>query len=221
MNTFEAIESRKSVRAYTSQQVDRATIEKILNAAKCAPSGVNMQPWKVSVLSGQSKESLSDKMEQAFRDGVKQKMDYAYYPKVFEGVYKERRKEMGLLMYTKLGITREDKQRQIDQWALNYRAFNAPVMLIFSIDSSLEQGSYLDYGMFIQTIMIAAVDLGIATCPQAALGEYPDIVRKELGLGDNEEIVCGMSLGYEDRNHNVNSFDTSRVELSDFVNFFD
>ena len=221
MNTFEAIESRKSVRAFTSQEVDRATIEKILNAAKCAPSGVNMQPWKVSVLTGQSKESLSDKMEQAFRDGVKQKMDYAYYPKVFEGVYKERRKEMGLLMYTKLGITREDKQRQIDQWALNYRAFNAPVMLIFSIDSSLEQGSYLDYGMFIQTIMIAAVDLGIATCPQAALGEYPDIVRKELGLGDNEEIVCGMSLGYEDRNHNVNSFDTSRVELSDFVNFFD
>jgi len=221
MNTFEAIESRKSVRAFTSQEVDRATIEKILNAAKCAPSGVNMQPWKVSVLTGQSKESLSDKMEQAFRDGVKQKMDYAYYPKVFEGVYKERRKEMGLLMYTKLGITREDKQRQIDQWALNYRAFNAPVMLIFSIDSSLEQGSYLDYGMFIQTIMIAAVDLGIATCPQAALGEYPDIVRKELGLGDNEEIVCGMSLGYEDRNHNVNSFDTSRIELSDFVNFFD
>jgi len=221
MNTFEAIESRKSVRAFTSQEVDRATIEKILNAAKCAPSGVNMQPWKVSVLTGQSKESLSDKMEQAFRDGVKQKMDYAYYPKVFEGVYKERRKEMGLLMYTKLGITREDKQRQIDQWALNYRAFNAPVMLIFSIDSSLEQGSYLDYGMFIQTIMIAAVDLGIATCPQAALGEYPDIVRKELGLGDNEEIVCGMSLGYEDKNHDVNSFDTSRVELSDFVNFFD
>jgi nitroreductase len=221
MNTFEAIESRKSVRAFTSQEVDRATIEKILNAAKCAPSGVNMQPWKVSVLTGQSKESLSDKMEQAFRDGVKQKMDYAYYPKVFEGVYKERRKEMGLLMYTKLGITREDKQRQIDQWALNYRAFNAPVMLIFSIDSSLEQGSYLDYGMFIQTIMIAAADLGLATCPQAALGEYPDIVRKELDLGDNEEIVCGMSLGFEDKDHDVNSFDTSRVELSDFVNFFE
>ena len=180
-----------------------------------------MQPWKVSVLTGQSKESLSDKMEQAFRDGVKQKMDYPYYPKVFEGVYKERRKEMGLLMYSKLGITREDKQRQIDQWALNYRAFNAPVMLIFSIDSSLEQGSYLDYGMFIQTIMIAAADLGLATCPQAALGEYPDIVRKELGLGNNEEIVCGMSLGYEDKAHDVNSFDTSRVELSDFVNFFD
>jgi len=221
MNTFEAIESRKSVRAYTSQQVDRATIEKILNAAKCAPSGVNMQPWKVSVLTGQSKESLSDKMEKAFRNGVKQKMDYAYYPKVFEGVYKERRREMGLLMYSKLGITREDKQRQIDQWALNYRAFNAPVMLIFSIDNSLEQGSYLDYGMFIQTIMIAAVDLGLATCPQAALGEYPDIVRKELGLGDNEEIVCGMSLGFEDKDHDVNSFDTSRIELSEIVSFYD
>jgi len=221
METFKAIKSRKSVRAFTSQKIDRATIEKILNAAKCAPSGVNMQPWKVSVLTGQSKESLSDKMEQAFRDGVKQKMDYAYYPKVFEGVYKERRKEMGLLMYSKLGITREDKQRQVDQWALNYRAFNAPVMLIFSIDSSLEQGSYLDYGMFIQTIMIAATDLGLATCPQAALGEYPDIIRKELGLGNNEEIVCGLSLGYEDKAHDVNSFDTSRVELSDFVNFFD
>ena len=221
METFKAIKSRKSVRAFTSQKIDRATIEKILNAAKCAPSGVNMQPWKVSVLTGQSKESLSDKMEQAFRDGVKQKMDYAYYPKVFEGVYKERRKEMGLLMYSKLGITREDKQRQIDQWALNYRAFNAPVMLIFSIDNSLEQGSYLDYGMFIQTIMIAAVDLGLATCPQAALGEYPDIVRKELGLGDNEEIVCGMSLGFEDKDHDVNSFDTSRIELSEIVSFYD
>jgi nitroreductase len=147
-------------------------------------------------------------------------MDYEYYPTQWDGRYKERRKACGLLMYSTLDIKREDKQRQLDQWAANYRAFDAPVMLLFFIDSVLEKGSYIDYGMFLQSIMLAAVAEGLATCPQAALGEYPDIVRDELGYSDDVALVCGMALGYEDESNIINSYRTSRESLDEIVKYF-
>lgn len=123
-------------------------------------------------------------------------------------------------MYSTLEIQREDKQRQLDQWASNYRAFDAPVMLLFFIDKVMEKGSYLDYGMFLQSIMLAAVAEGLATCPQAALAEYPEIVKSELGYSDGQVLVCGMSLGYEDKSHKVNSYRTTREPLEELVKYF-
>ena len=220
MNVKDALQQRKSTRAFQEKPVDKSVIRKILAAASHAPSGVNSQPWQVAVLSGQAKINLQEKMEAAFRGGQKGKMDYSYYPNEWISPYSDRRKECGLLMYKTLGITREDKDRQMDQWAANYRAFDAPTMLLFFMDNIMEAGSYMDFGMFLQSIMLTAVEEGLATCPQAALGEYPDIVREELGYPDNVTVMCGMAIGYEDESAIVNSYRTSREDINVFTQFF-
>ncbi len=220
MNVEKALLSRKSTRAFLDKEVPVEIINNILEQAKTAPSGVNTQPWQVAVITGESKKNIEKKMEDTFRSGNKGSMDYQYYPKEWEEKYKQRRKDCGLLMYSTLEIQREDKQRQLDQWASNYRAFDAPVMLLFFIDKVMEKGSYLDYGMFLQSIMLAAVAEGLATCPQAALAEYPEIVKSELGYSDGQVLVCGMSLGYEDKSHKVNSYRTTREPLEEIVKYF-
>lgn len=221
MNVSDALQQRKSTRAFLKKDVDKALIHKILSNAAKAPSGVNSQPWQVAVVSGQKKHDLQNKMESTFRGGQKGKMDYAYYPNEWVSPYKDRRKECGLLMYSTLGIAREDRDRQLDQWAANYRAFDAPTMLLFFMDSVMEAGSFMDFGMFLQSVMLSAVEEGLATCPQAALGEYPDIVRQELGYADNMIVMCGMAIGYEDSSAVVNSYRTSREEIEVFTKFYD
>lgn len=221
MTVAEALVQRKSVRAFLDKKVSLELINTILEQAKYAPSGVNTQPWQVVVVRGESKQNLCAKMENAFRAGKKAQMDYQYYPLDWQGAYKERRKECGLLMYSTLNITREDKEKQQNQWAANYRAFDAPVMLLFFIDKVMEKGSYLDYGMFIQSVMLSAVEQGLACCPQAALAEYPDIVRSELGYDEDKVLLCGLALGYEDPDALVNSYRTSREELDNIVRYFD
>ncbi len=220
MDVITALETRKSVRAYLDTEVSKKTIEQILQASRHAPSGVNTQPWKVAVLTGDAKQRLSDAMVAAFKGGVKPKMDYNYYPIEWKEPYKARRKECGLLMYSTLNITREDKERQLEQWAKNYMSFDAPVMLLFFIDKDMKEGSFLDYGMFLQSVMLSATSLGLATCPQAALGEYPDIVRSELGVADNWTVLCGISLGYEDTDDIINSYKTTREDTNNFVTYF-
>ena len=221
MKVTEALTSRKSTRAFLDKEVSKELINQILQVAKTAPSGTNTQPWQVAVVSGNTKNKLCGAMENAFLNKQKAKMDYQYYPKEFVNQYKARRKECGLLMYSTLKITREDKQLQLQQWAANYRASDAPVMLLFFIDDILEKGSYLDYGMFIQSVMLAATELGLATCPQAALAEYPEITREILGFNSEKLLLCGLALGYEDKTAAINSYRTSRIELSEFVSYFD
>lgn len=147
-------------------------------------------------------------------------MDYQYYPLEWKDPYKGRRRECGLQMYTTLDIKREDKERQLDQWAANFRAFDAPVILFFFMDPVMETGSYLDYGMFLQSVMLAAQDAGLATCPQAALGEYPKIVKEQLGYPENSVLIAGMALGYEDTEALVNSYRTNREEPASFTRYF-
>ncbi len=221
MKVSEALKARKSTRAFLDKPVEKEKIERILNAARHAPSGVNTQPWQVAVVSGDKKVSLCAKMEEAFRSGQKGEMEYQYYPLEWQGVYKERRKACGLQLYSTLNITRDDKQRQLDQWAANYRGFDAPVVLFFFMDRVMETGSIFDYGMFYQSVMLAATEEGLATCPQAALAEYPQIVKEELGYGDDTMLLCGMALGYEDTEALVNSYRTPRVEIETFTRFFD
>lgn len=221
MNVIEALEHRKSVRAYLDKPVSNDTLRTLLEAAKHSPSGTNTQPWQVAVVTGDSKQALQEKIESAFRGGDRGKADYDYYPKEWLSPYKDRRKECGLLMYSTLDIKREDKERQLDQWAANYRAFDAPVMMLFFIDPIMEKGSYMDYGMFLQSIMLAAEDLGLATCPQASVGDYPHIIKPELGIADDKVLLCGLALGYEDKDALINSYRTSRLAVDEFVTFFD
>lgn len=220
MNVSAALHERKSTRAFLNKEVPQTLIQEILEDAKHAPSGVNMQPWHVCVVSGKKKDSLQNSIIETFEQGHKEVMDYAYYPSTWEEPYKSRRKETGLLMYRTLGITKEDKQKQIDQWKLNYRAFDAPVVLFFFIDATLEKGSYLDYGMFLQSLMLSATDKGLATCPQAALAEYPSIVKKSLDIAPNMLLVCGMAIGYADKEALINAYRTPRIDLEAFVTFY-
>lgn len=220
MDVKTALSKRKSTRAFLNKEVSIETINKIIEQSKTAPSGVNTQPWEVAVFTGESKDKLCNKFEMAFRSGQKGSMDYKYYPVEWKGEYKARRKECGLLLYSTLDIKREDKEKQINQWALNYQAFNAPVIMLFFIDKTMEKGSFMDYGMFLQSIMLSAVEYGLATCPQAALGEYPDIVRQELPEYKDKLVLCGLALGYEDKNHIVNSYRTTRESLNKFVNYY-
>jgi nitroreductase len=221
MSVIDILKQRKSVRAFLDKNLEKEKIIKILEAAKMSPSGVNMQPFNVCVVSGQKKIDIENKMLKAFDNNHKEQMDYQYYPLEWKEPYKSRRKEMGLLMYQTIGIKKEDKEKQILQWRENYRAFGAPTVLYFFVDSTLEKGSYLDYGMFLQSIMLVATELGLGSCPMASLAEYPSIVKKELNIGEDKILLCGIALGYEDTNSPINSFRTERVLLEEFASFFE
>lgn len=220
MQVSQAIQQRHSTRAFLDKPVAITTIEQILEVARFAPSGVNMQPWQVAVVMGETKQQLQNAMQAAFAKGEKEPMDYAYYPSTWINPYKRRRGETGSLLYNALQIDREDKQRRLDQWAANYRAFDAPVMLLFFIDPSLETGSYMDYGMFWQNIMLLAVEQGLATCPQGALAEFPKLIKTTLGYDENLILLGGMALGYEDTQAPVNQYRTPRAEVAEFTQFF-
>lgn len=220
MDVAQALRTRQSIRAFLPQAVDQATIEAILTLAATAPSGTNTQPWRVAVVTGESKVKLQTAIEAAFRANHAKSMEYKYYPDNWVSPYIERRRACGLQMYSTLEIKREDKQRQLDQWAANYRAFDAPVMLLFFIDKVMETGSYMDYGMFLQSIMLAAVEQGLGTCPQAALGEFPQIVKEQLGYSDDQVLLGGMALGYPDMSALVNSYRTPREPVESFTKFF-
>ncbi|MCV6608892.1 MAG: nitroreductase [Campylobacterales bacterium] len=219
MTVEEALIKRKSVRSFLKKEVEIEKIKKILDKAKHAPSGTNIQPWKAYVVSGQKQIDLTEKMVQAFRSGKEEKMEYQYYPKFFKEPFKHRRRETGLLLYSAIDIKREEKEKMKAQWEENYRSFGAPTVIYFTMDKSLETGSYLDYGMFIQSVALMATEVGLGSCIQAVLAQYPDIVREELGIKEDETVICGIALGYEDEDHKINSYRTPRVELEEFVTF--
>ncbi|MEN8200005.1 MAG: nitroreductase [Thermodesulfobacteriota bacterium] len=220
MNTLEALQQRRSVRAFLDREVQQETIDTILAAAGQAPSGANIQPWQVAVVSGATKKKLQETIEKLFNEGKRGKSDYQYYPTEWVQPYKGRRVDCGRQLYDALKIERQDKQRRLDQWAANYRSFDAPVMLLFFMDASMETGSYLDYGMFLQSLMLAAVDQGLATCTQAALADYPEVIKSLLGYPQETLLLCGMALGYEDKEAEINSYRTPREPVESFTRYF-
>jgi len=217
-----AITSRRSVRAFLPTPVPRRTIEDILAVAARAPSGTNTQPWRVHVLTGAAKEALSREIRAAYDDPEERAMHsepYAYYPTEWRSPYIDRRRKIGWDLYALLGIGKTDKLRMHEQHGRNYAFFGAPVGLIFSIETVLQQGSWLDYGMFLQNIMIAARARGLDTCPQAAFTQFHKIIKKELALPDGEMVVCGMSLGFADTSRIENALVTERVPAAQFAKF--
>lgn len=221
MNITDAIKNRQSVRGYTSQPVKKEVIDRIFDCARYAPSGANSQPWQVAVVSGESKEKLSDALIAAFADGVPPTRDYTYYPDKWQEPFKKRRVACGMQLYDTLGIGRADKEKRMEQWQANYRCFDAPVMLLFFLHPSLATGSFLDYGMFIQSVMLAAMEEGLATCAQAALCDYAEIIKNHLHIEQDMILVCGMAMGYEDKGSLVNSYRTPREEVKNFTQFFE
>ena len=216
----EAIQSRRSIRAYRADPVPRELIEEVLQLASHAPSGSNLQPWQVHVLSGETLARVGGALTAAFLgDEPGHQRDYKYYTDPLFEPFIARRKVCGVGLYNTLGILRDEKDRMKAQRALNYSFFGAPVGLIFTIDDRLEKGSWLDYGMFMQTIMIAARGAGLHTCPQASIGEFPDIVRRELKLSANQIVVAGLAMGFADADAIVNTFSPPRETISSFATF--
>ena len=222
----QAITSRMSVRAFLPDAVPRETLMQVLDAASRAPSGVNTQPWKVYVLQGETRDELVSKVCAA-HDAVRAdpalaahyQEAYPYYPEKWVSPYIERRRENGWGLYGLLGIGKGDKDKMHAQHQRNYRFFDAPVGLMFTIDSVLGRGSLLDYGMFLQSIMVAARGHGLHTCPQAAWNGFAKIILPHIGAGEEEMLVCGMALGYADPSALVNSFHTPRESASQFTHF--
>ncbi|MFO1244381.1 MAG: nitroreductase [Ramlibacter sp.] len=223
-----AIESRFSARAFLPRPVPRPLIADILQVASRAPSGTNTQPWKVYVLQGASRDSLVAKVCAA-HDAIyanpalaaEYREEYDYYPEKWVSPYIDRRRENGWSLYGLLGITKGDKDRMHAQHQRNFRLFDAPVGLMFTLDRVMGRGSLVDYGMFLQNIMVAARARGLHTCPQAAWNGFARIILPHIGAGPDEMLVCGMALGYADETDRVNSFHTPRVPVEQFARWLD
>lgn len=223
-----AIDSRMSTRAFLPTPVAPEMLEHLLARASRAPSGTNTQPWRVYVLQGASRDGLVDKVCSA-HDAVRAnpelaaqyQEEYAYYPEKWVSPYIDRRRENGWGLYGLLGIGKEDKDKMHAQHQRNFRFFDAPVGLMFTLDRVMERGSLVDYGMFMQNLMVAARGHGLHTCPQAAWNGFASIILPHIGAGADEMLVCGMSLGYADESALVNTFRTPRVGPQDFTTWLD
>jgi nitroreductase len=216
----EAIRSRRSVRAFLPTPVDEELIREILELGARAPSGTNMQPWKAYVVQGEAKAAIATAIQASGVRAEKIKWEeYRYYPDKFFEPYLTRRRTVGFALYNALGIERREVERMRAQHDRNFVFFDAPVGIIFTIDRRLNQGSWLDHGMMLQTVMIAARARGLHTCPQAAFAPYHAEIRPILNIPDEEILVCGMALGYEDTTKAENNFRTERAPVDEWVTF--
>ena len=223
-----AILSRFSTRAYLNKPVEKAVLEDLLQVAARSPSGTNTQPWKVYVLQDAAKDRLVSEVCEAHNAmaanpalAAEHTEEYDYYPSKWVSPYIDRRRECGFGLYGVLGIGKGDKEKMHLQSQQNFRFFGAPVGLIFTLDKVMGRGSLLDYGMFLQNVMVAARARGLHTCPQAAWNNFSKIIYKHVGAGENEMMVCSMSLGYADEAALVNTFKTTRVDASSFTHWIE
>ena len=218
----DVIRSRRSVRAFLPTPVPRAEIEAILDVASRAPSGTNTQPWQVYVLTGARKQALSDEIVRTFYDAeamAEHHEEYDYYPEKWIDPFLARRRKIGLDLYGLLGLKRDNPEGMKAQQARNYQYFDAPVGLVFTMDRVMGRGSLLDYGMFMENIMIAARAHGLDTCAQAAFNQFHKIIARHLGLPPEQKVICSMALGYADPDKIENTLHTERVPVSQFAHF--
>jgi len=219
-----AITSRRSVRAFLPTPIPRRTVEDILEVASRAPSGTNIQPWKVYVLGGEAKAALSRKILDAYNDPTtlaQHTDEVSSHPTEWVSPYIDRRRKVGWDMYSLLDIAKGDSAEMHAQRGRNYDFFGAPVGLMFTIDRIMPRASWLDYGMFLQNVMVAARARGLHTCPQGAFLKFHRIVTEHIGAPAGETLVCGMSMGYEDVAAPVNALVSERAPVAEFAKFIE
>jgi nitroreductase len=225
MDVFEAIYSRRSTRGFLRTPVAQQTLERILLAAARAPSGTNMQPWRVYVISGQAKDALvCDVRQTRAREPQREQTkppegEYEYNPEPLFEPYGGRRRKLGWDLYSLYGVARGDRVASWEVAGRNFEFFGGPVGMILTMDRKLQAGSFLDCGIFLQTLMLAARACGLDTCPQAAWRHYHDVVRRHLDIPDNELVVCGLSLGFADHDALANKLRSEREPLEMFCTF--
>ncbi len=218
----DAIISRRSIRKFLPKPVERSIVEDILDVARRAPSGTNIQPWQVYVLAGEPLKTLSRRILEVFNDpalDAQHQREYKYYPDEWFSPFIERRRAVGWALYARLGIAKGEQARMHEQHGRNFVFFDAPVGLLFGIDRRLEQGSWLDYGMFIQNVMVAARGRGLHTCPQVSFAPYHKIVADVVGMPPDQMLVCGMALGHADPDAPENGLVTEREPVERFSRF--
>jgi nitroreductase len=211
----QAILSRRSVRAFLPSPVERSTIAELLEIAARAPSGGNLQPWRVDVLTGAPLAALKAEALASPRGG----MELIVYPTPLPEPYRTRRHRSGEALYEAIGIPREDKPARLRQFARNFEAFGAPVLLLFSIDRIFDRPQWAHLGMFLQNLMLLAGERGLATCPQEAWAAVPDVVARHIELPAERILYCGMALGYADPDARINSLRTERETVEAFATF--
>ena len=216
---LDAITGRRSIRRFLPAPVPRETVERILQIAARAPSGSNIQPWQVIVLTGQALKDFGDQLTAHSLSGAPAEWEYAYYPRHWREPYLARRRKVGWDLYGALGIGRGDREATARQHARNFGFFGAPVGLIVTMDRDMETGSWLDLGMFLQNILIAARGFGLDTCPQAAFAGYAATVSRLLGIPAGRQVIVGMALGHADPTAPENGFPTAREEVGAFARF--
>jgi nitroreductase len=216
----EAILTRQSVRKFQARPVTLKQVSEILRIASNAPSGSNLQPWSVFALTGKPLKRLGDDIQRAYlSDETGHQRDYKYYAEELVDPYLGRKRACGWGLYGTLGIARHEKERMKAQRSTNYNFFGAPVGLVCTIDSRLEIGSWMDFGGFVQTVMLAAREFGLHTCAQASIAEYPKIVRAHLPIDEKQLVLCGIAMGYADLSAPVNQFRTERAAVDQFATF--
>jgi nitroreductase len=217
-----AITTRRAVRAFLPDPVDPALLRRLLELAAQAPSGTNMQPWKVRVIGPESRARLEPALIAALDSpDLPAEEEYRYYPKAFREPYLARRRKVGWDLYGLLGVTKGDVEGMKRQTAANLRFFDAPVALMVTIDRDLEIGSWLDLGMFVQTLLIAAQGHGLDSCPQAIFARFHPVVRRELAIPQEEVIVCGIAIGKADPTAPANRLVPEREPVEAFTQWLD
>ena len=220
----EAITSRHSMRAFLPTPVSREDVASMLEVAARAPSGSNTQPWKAYVLMGAMKERLTSEILAVYQDKAQFEAlteDYRYYPTDWSSPYLERRRKVGLDLYKLLGLGRDDKTGMHAQHGRNYSFFGAPVGMIFTIERKMNTGSWLDFGCFLQSLMVAARGRGLDTCAQAAFNRFHPVIRRVTGISEQEIVMCGLALGVADLSKIENTLISEREPLAGFTQFLD
>jgi len=217
----DAVVTRRSLRAFLPKPVNTDLVQQIFKTASRAPSGTNMQPWNVHLLTGNSLRKVSDAVLEDFDNDVPYDEEQPYYPDKFFEPYLARRRKVGWDLYTLVGIEKGDKEKMKAQHRRNYEFFSAPVGVVFTIHRDLNIGSWLDYGMYLQNVMLLAREAGLHTCPQAAFCGYHKSIRRVLPLKDEEVVVCGMTIGYADFDAVENTLETERADTSEFLKLYE
>jgi len=220
MDVEEAIASRRSIRAFTDQPVPKDAIERILARSQRSPSGTNTQPWHTYVCTGNVRDAISHDVKEMFDQGKGKSYDeYDYYPSVWKDVHRDRRRGVGWGLYGLLGIEKGDREGAARQAKRNFNFFDAPVGLFFTVDAYLGRGSWSDAGLYMQTIMLAARGEGLHTCPQAAWISFQEPIFRHLNIPDDQVLVSGMALGYEDTSAIENTLVSEREDVDNVVHY--
>ena len=210
------VTDRQSVRAYLPKSVPDKLLQQVLTSARRAPSGSNLQPGAILSIQGAAREQLSSSLIEAWRNGQQEVEDYSYFPQPMPMALKRRQAASAQALYGALGVARADRAGRDRQFERNFQFFDAPVALVITIARDFGSGGYLDLGMAIYGLMLAAQSHGLATCAIGALASYPNLVRSSLKLDEQSAIVCGLALGYADAAAPVNQAQTTRCDLEDY-----